>query len=78
MTNWELQKAYAAKFGGMDWGDVPKVCATVGTWDELMQTLRQALRDETPVNWGEAILTLSKGQVYEPSAQELMATSWPP
>lgn len=76
MNNWQLQKAYIEKFGALDWGDVPKVCASVGTWDDLMQTLRQALKDETPVDWGQAILALSKGQVYDPSEQELMATKF--
>ena len=77
MTNWQLQKAYAAKFGAMDWGDVPRICATVGTWDDLMETLRQALQDGKAVDWGKAILTLSKGQVYEPSERELMAANSP-
>jgi hypothetical protein len=38
-----------------------------------METLRHALKSGEPVDWGKAILTLSKGQVYEPSEQELMA-----
>jgi hypothetical protein len=76
MNNWHLQLAYMEKFGALDWGDVPKVCASVGTWDNLMETLRSALKSGEPVNWGEAILTLSNGQVYEPSEQELMAAQF--
>lgn len=77
MNNWQLQLAYMEKFGALDWGDVPKVCATVGTWDDLMETLRSALKSGEPVDWGKAILTLSNGQVYEPSEQELMAANSP-